>query len=121
MIFKNSSYILLHILFKDIFLYDDFISGSQTEYSALFPTREQVGEIYKYILGKKVLSDRIKYVFLNSIGFAKTSVALKTLEELGLIVIGADGFIYASSENKKTNLMNSPTYKYLSERSGRNE
>ncbi len=108
-------------LFEDLFLYNDFLSGREIDFSSFFPTREQVGEIYKYILGKKVLSDRIKYVFLNSIGFAKTSVALKTLEELELIVIGADGFIYASSENKKTNLMNSPTYKYLSERSGRNE
>ncbi len=108
-------------LFEDLFLYNDFLSGREIDFSSLFPTREQVGEIYKYILGKKVLSDRIKYVFLNSIGFAKTSVALKVLEELGLIVIGADGFIYTPSENKKTNLLNSPTYKYLSERSGKNE
>lgn len=109
------------ILFNDIFLYDDFISGRESDYSALLPTREQVGEIYKYILTKKVLKDRINYIFINSLGYAKTSIALKTLEELGLIVIGKDGFVYASSDNKKTNLSNSPTYKYLSERSGENE
>ena len=108
-------------LFKDIYNFDDFSSGKEIDYNEILPTREQVGEIYKYICRGNVLHDRIKYVFINSIGYAKTEIAIITLEELGLIKKGQNGYINAIPNAEKTNLINSPTYKLLCERSGNNE
>lgn len=63
---------------------------------------------------------RVKYFFLNSLGYAKTMIALKTLEELELIKINDSG-MYVGIKGVKTNLLNSQTYKILSERSDINE
>ena len=104
--------------FSDLWLYNDFIIGNQVEFSNLLPTREQVGEIYKFINHNPVLPERVKYSFLNDIGLAKTLISLKTLEELGLIVLTDNGQYKAANNGEKTNLHNSPTYKLLSERSG---
>ncbi len=104
-------------LFSDLWIYNDWLSGKETDFNSLLPTRAEVGEIYKFISGKNVLADRIKYVFMNSIGIAKTSVAVKTLEELGLIIKNPEGLYKAVNTGEKTNLSNSATYRELSERS----
>ena len=80
------------------------------------PTRAEVGEIYKLICEKRVSKDRINYRFINSIGFAKTTVAVKALEELGLITKDTQGFYKGVTTAEKTNLMNSQTYKQLSDK-----
>jgi len=104
-------------LFSDLWSYNDWLSGKETDFNSLLPTRAEVGKIYKFINGKNVLEDRIKYVFMNSIGIAKTLVAIKTLEELGLIIKNPDGLYKAVNTGEKTNLSNSVTYRELSERS----
>ena len=79
------------------------------------PTRTEVGVIYKKIAEKPILEDRIKYIFLNDIGFGKTAVAIKTLTELGLIY-EKNGVLAAVNNGVKTDLLNSITFKTLTER-----
>ena len=105
-------------LFNELWLYNDWLAGKEVDYTSLLPTRAEVGEVYKFINKETVLEQRVKYIFMNSLGIAKTSVALKTLEELGLIVSNGDGKLRAVNSGEKTNLLNSRTYKELSERSG---
>ena len=105
-------------LFKNIFLYKDFCSGKEINYKEILPTRAQVGEIYKYICLKAVKRERVIYNFINTIGYAKTEIAIKTLSELGLIMEDSASVLHSVSGANKTNLINSETYKYLSERSG---
>lgn len=104
-------------LFETICAYKDFLSCNNADISLICPTRAEVGEIYKVICEKPILEDRIKYLFINSIGYGKTAIALKTLTELGLISKNEKGIYSAVSGVAKTNLTNSPTYKNLSERS----
>ena len=73
-------------LFKDIANYNNFMSGNLYSPKQLTPTREEVGLVYKTILQKPILVDRIKYLYLNSLGYAKTMISINTLQELGLIV-----------------------------------
>jgi len=105
-------------LFNELSAYNDYYAGEETDLSLLLPTREQVGVVYKSICEKAANEDRIKYLFMNSIGYAKTCIAVKTLTELGLIAKNQKGFYYGVKEAPKTSLTNSPTYKILTERSG---
>ena len=107
-------------LFESVNEYNKYMSGNEFSVNKICPTREEVGEIYKKITEEEVLPDRIKYIFMNKIGFAKTSVSLTVLEELGLIVKTDKGF-YKAVTGMKTNLLNSHTYKELQERSGNND
>jgi len=108
-------------LFSDIYNLSDFCSGFNADYKSILPTREEVGEVYKYILKGNILYDRVKYIFINSLGYAKCEIAIITLEELGLIRKEANGYLIANKTSQKTNLTNSPTYKLLCERSENNE
>ena len=107
-------------LFSDISNFNSFCSNNIYDPKALLPTREEVGSVYKFICERKVLPLRVEYFFLNSLGYAKTMIALKTLKELELIKICDDG-MYVGVKGLKTNLLNSQTYKTLSERSDINE
>lgn len=104
-------------LFADIQAFDDYFAKKNTDYNKLLPTRAEVGEIYKFIGKNPVLADRVKYINMNTLGYAKTSIALITLEELGLIE-KQNGKYTAINITTKTNLTNSPTYNDLTERSG---
>lgn len=106
------------ILFKELSAYNDYCAGGDADISLLLPTREQVGTIYKAICEKAILPDRVKYVFMNTIGYGKTCMAVKTLEELGLIAKNQKGLYYGVNNAPKTNLLNSITFKTLTERSG---
>lgn len=105
-------------LFDDLWLYNDWLAGKLVDFSLLLPSRAEVGEVYKFVNQEAVLPQRVKYVFINSLGLAKTSVAIKTLEELGLIALNDEGKLRAVNKGEKTNLLNSKTYRELSERSG---
>ena len=107
-------------LFEDLSALKSYLGGRNIDVARLLPTRAQVGEVYKYILNKASSEERIKYAFINSIGVAKTSMALNTLKELGLIV-KKDSIYSAVNTQNKTDLMNSKTFKKLTERSGVNE
>lgn len=108
-------------LFQDMASLDDYFTGAEFDVATITPTREDVGKVYKFITAKPVLKERIVYVFLNELGFAKTNIALKVLEELGLATNGKNGFISGVRSQEKTNLLNSKIYRDLTERSGKND
>lgn len=98
-------------VFLSKFAFEDFMSNRNTDTVRLLPTREQVGEVYKYLKTGIISEEKIKYYFLNTVGYAKTKIALKTLFELDLIGF-KDGGFYAL-EGNKTDLNNSKTYNLL--------
>lgn len=100
--------------------YEDFISFDTEDCSDIFPTRAQVGEIYKLITLGPVKQDRVAYLKNTDLGYAKTKVAITTLCELGL-VSEKDGILIANNTNQKTDLLNSKTYKSIYERVSRDE
>lgn len=99
-------------VFASLLQYENYLSGGQYEGDQLLPTREQVGEVYKFIAKAPVNPKRVENVFLNTIGFGKTSIAVKTLLELGLIE-SKDGRYRAAAVSGKTDLKNSDTYRRL--------
>lgn len=104
-------------LFDEFDLFAQMMSGREGAYGDLLATRAQIGEIYKYIAETPRLQDRVKYVFLPTVGYGKTMTALAVLEELGLIV--SDHMTYKAVQNpQKKDLMNSDIYKTLCEGRG---
>lgn len=105
---------------KEIALYNDYKAGLEVNTNLLLPTREEVGKIYKSISSAPVLRDRIGYLALKNeaLGYAKTEIAIDVLCELGLIE-HQKGTLTAVKGAEKTDLMNSATYKQLSERGNR--
>lgn len=99
-------------LFCELENYNSFMSKSDFNARLITPTREEIGTVYKFITNKAVLAERVKYWFINSLGYAKTMVALNVLAELNLITL-KDGKYFAVSTSTKTNLMNSEIYSYL--------
>ncbi len=98
--------------FDELFLFDDFMSGYYEGDSSLLPDRSQIGEIYRFIKGGPRLSEGIKYRFFETLGYAKTAVALTVLNELGLI--SCLGGVYSVNENApKRELTESFTYSKL--------
>lgn len=100
--------------FKSKRVYDDYMSGYNTDLSAVFPDRAEVGGIYKMITASPVKSERLKYIN-TEIGYAKTRVAVKTLCELDLVTLSG-GILTSNINREKTSLLNSQTYKKLYER-----
>ena len=94
--------------------FDDFLSGFDTDYAAVFPNRTEVGTIYKMITASPINAERIKYID-TGIGYAKTQTAIRTLCELGLVSLN-NGIVVSHNTQQKTDLMNSATYKKLYER-----
>ena len=107
-------------LFSEIEAFDDYFAGLDTDFDIITPTREEVGRVYKFICEAQVLRDRVVYLFLNELGYGKTNVAIETLIELGLVV-SDKGLLRAVKTTERTNLMNSPIYQRLTERSGKND
>ena len=103
-------------LFEEMDLTDRFIKGQNVEPEALLPTREEVGKIYKSIALKPVLKDRIISLNQNSLGYAKTAVALMTLTQLNLVQLDENRILSLGSTRQKTELTNSPIYKNPIER-----
>lgn len=93
--------------------FDDFLSGYQTDYNAIFPSRVEVGSIYKMITASPISAERLKYIN-TGIGYAKTQAAVKTLCELGLISLN-NGILVGHTTSQKSDLLNSDTYKKLYE------
>lgn len=102
-------------LFEQIAAYDDYKSGACCRAAELFPTREEVGAVYKNILKGSVADERIKHLFLGELGLAKTLIAVDVLCELGLVK-QEGGFLSAERGVSKTDLMCSEIYKNLYER-----
>lgn len=99
-------------VFRGRALIDDYFSGRNSEPDTLFPTREQVGSVYRLIAGHAVRTERLKYFYDKQVGYAKTQIAVTVLSELGLIAEN-DGILSACDVHGKSDLMNSETYKKL--------
>lgn len=93
---------------------EDFLKNIHTENQVLLPSREEVGVIYREIKNKDTLLERINYMHINDIGYAKVRVAVIMLEELGLIKIN-EGTVCCERTAAKTDLSLSATYKKLTE------
>lgn len=107
-------------LFESKRAYEDFICDKEDDLSIVFPDRAQVGGIYKFISQQAVSEERLKYLFINDIGYARVNVAVTTLLELGLIS-KTGNMLSAKTPQQKTDLLNSKTYKYIYERVKNNE
>ena len=99
-------------LFYDISQYNNFMASKEYNPKNLTPTRQEVGMVYKTISQKPILFDRIKYLHLNSLGYAKIMISLKILKELDLVVFN-NNQIEAKLSVEKTNLLNSKTFSLL--------
>ncbi len=107
-------------LFLDLSSFNAFCAAKEYNAENLLPTRAQIGQIYKKILEKPISEDKLKYLFLLEIGLGKTLISLKVLTELGLI-FNENGLYKGVASANKTDLLNSKTFKILSERSARDE
>ncbi len=92
--------------------YDRFMSGLKADYNMLLPTRQQVGQIFKKISEQNISEEKLRYMFLEDIGYAKTGIAVKVLLELGLIA-KEKSELKKTENNQKTDLHNSKTFDFL--------
>ena len=69
-------------LTEDIDLYEQFKSGCFADFEAIIPAREEVGRIYKSLLGAPASLDKLVCANLSGIGYAKTLIAAEALCEL---------------------------------------
>ena len=99
-------------LFSEIAAFDDFVSGYNTDSEVLLPSREQIAQIYRAVVSTPVNEKRIEHLYINTVGYAKTRVALAVLCELGLLVFDSGNY-YGAPKKEKTDLMNSDTYRKL--------
>ncbi len=100
-------------LFKSLELMESFLAKKENNYNLICPTREEVGEVYKYILQSYVSEDELKYYFINTLNVGKTLIALKVLEELELAERNSKGLICGIKAQQKTDLELSQTFKLL--------
>ena len=100
-------------LFTSLELWESFLSKKKRDFTLICPTREEVGEVYKYLLQTKAQEDKIKYAFVNSLNIGKTMASLKILEELRLISKNEKGYIFGVKTSEKTDLRLSHTYNAL--------
>lgn len=107
------------LYFENKRLFDDFVSGYDTNFAEIFPDRAEVGSVYKTITASPVKVERLKHID-TKIGYAKTQIAVKTLCELGLVSLN-NGILVSHTPSQKNDLMNSDTYKKLYERVKDNE
>lgn len=98
-------------IFYEIEQFDNFISGDVYDPNHLLPSRQEIGEVYKYIVKFSPNEEKLKTVFLSSLGFAKASVAINVLSELYLI--DTSGATIVPLNSQKTDLTNSKTYQLL--------
>ena len=92
------------------------MAGREFDVNLLLPSRAETGIIYKYITASPATEERIKYVHLSSVGYAKTAISLMTLTELGLIIRDSGGIYRSTGVHTKTELTSSAVYKDLLER-----
>ena len=106
-------------LFGEISCFNDYMAGRQVDAEQLLPSREETGSVYRLIASKPVTGERIKYLTLNTVGYAKCEISLMVLSELGLIQKDGTGFYKITGAGRRTELANSAVYRNLLERSGK--
>ena len=100
--------------FEGVCAFDDYVSCYSVNAKALLPSREDIAAVYRYIVSSPVLSKRLEYIFADSLGYAKTHIAIKVLCELGVITL-QNGKYSTVQNGAKTELLNSKTYRDLKE------
>ena len=100
--------------------YEDYISFGMLDGSDIFPTREQVGEVYRLVTAVPIKNERLEFLKNGDLGYAKTSVATTALCELGLVSQN-HGVLTGHPTAQKTDLLNSKTYKDIYERVNKSE
>lgn len=103
-------------LFREIDSLNNYMSGREFDVNLILPSRAETGVIYKYISSTPATEERIKYVHLSTVGYAKTVISLMTLTELGLIIKDSSGAYRSAGVHTKTELTNSSVYRELLER-----
>ena len=106
-------------LFGEISCFNDYMAGRACNTEQLLPSREETGSVYRLIASKPVTGERIKYLTLNTVGYAKCEISLMVLSELGLIQKDSTGCYKITGTVKRTELANSAVYRNLLERSGK--
>lgn len=106
-------------LFGEISCFNDYMAGRQVDAEQLLPSREETGSVYRLIASKPVTGERIKYLTLNTVGYAKCEISLMVLSELGLIQKDGAGFYKITGAGRRTELANSAVYRNLLKRSGK--
>lgn len=101
-----------NILFKDIINFDGFKARGEYDALTITPSRAEIGSIYRSVTQNGILDEKLINQFLNTVGYAKTKIALEVLFQLGLINYQNNKF-YAVPTATKTDLMNSITYSKL--------
>ena len=96
-------------LFRELFLWEDYLSEKDKDYTSIAPNRQEIGLIYKYVCQNNQLTDKVKYHFINSLGIGKTLASTKILEELGLLRKENDMLIGIKT-GEKTDLEKSRTF-----------
>ena len=99
-------------LFRELFLWDDYLAKKDRDYTPIAPNRQEIGLIYKYVCQNNVLLDKVKYHFVNSLGIGKTMASIRILEELGLVIKENENIIGIKT-GEKTDLEKSRTFLYL--------
>lgn len=100
-------------LFAELDAYESFLAGNGFNAERLLPERHEVGEVYRAVAAEQMSAERIKYLMLSGIGYAKAAISVTVLSELGLIAADKNG-IYRET-GRRNELKNSPTYRLLSE------
>lgn len=98
---------------SDMAVFDGFMTATHIDAAALLPSREQVGAVYKAVSQSGISLQKIKFMFTDNIGYAKTQIAVKILHELGLVTFKGGRLFGVSGQ--KTDLNNSKTYSLLRE------
>lgn len=96
-------------LFDDIENYGLMINNKSFNAVSIAPTRTEIGTIYRYIGAEGILSEKIKYHFINTLGYGKTAVSLDVLTELKLIYF-ENGRYFKNPAAEKTDLSNSDIF-----------
>ncbi len=98
-------------LFDDWFSYGDYLCGGILPPQKV-PSRAEIGTIYRKITAENIMQERLNYLGLQEIGYAKTQIALTVLSELGLVSLN-DGIYSAEKNAPRTDLASAPTYAKL--------
>ncbi len=99
--------------------YECFKSGLSGDYTEITPTREEVGLVYKELLGREMSLDRLVNLMLANIGPAKTLIAAEALCELKICSLyEREGVatVKVVDRNTKVNLADAKILQKLTER-----
>lgn len=110
------------VLFAGMRQFSDLMHGVEGSYASALPDREFIARIYKFIRnngkfrhGTELLCNRLG---LTAEDFAKVSVSVEALLELGTLIYDGDGNLTLPEENVRVNLDDAPVLKRIKEYEG---